>query len=567
MEKSSAQRLSLETWKQFLKIAKPFFVSEVRWKVWGLLLTLLALSFSINGLGVLMGKIVSNYMDALAAREATDFYANLFWFIAAILCAAPVGVMYRYTEEKFALLWRKWLTQHYLKRYFDHRSYYRINIEKALDNPDQRMTDEIRAFAGTTISFLLIILNAIVNLCAWTAVLWSLSKSLAGACFFYALVGSVGTMLIGRRLAALNFAQQKKEADFRYRLVQIRDNSESIALYSGEDKEAVQINYRLRDVLFNQNLLIGWYRNLGFFVRSYDLLKPMIPMLIVAPFILSGAKEIGSLGLATTAFNYVLDALSIVVSQFERLSGFAATTSRLGSLSEELDKGDRYCIWPRDNPTWITLGHSSNLILENLTVLTPNRQRVLIENLSLELPEGEHLLITGASGVGKSALFRTIAGLWTDGQGVIKRPELEDVVFLPQTPYMVIGTFRQQMLYSTRDHEIQDEELSEVLQKVGLHSLLSRVGGFDAEMDWVNTLSLGEQQRIAFARLLLAKPHIAFVDEATTALGLDNERELYSLLKNTGKSYVSIGHRPSLLPYHNKQLEILDEGRWRIAKI
>jgi putative ATP-binding cassette transporter len=210
------------------------------------------------------------------------------------------------------------------------------------------------------------------------------------------------------------------------------------------------------------------------------------------------------------------------------------------------------------------------LRLEKLTVMTPNRQRTLISELSLALGKGENLLVTGASGVGKSALFRAIAGLWTDGQGTIKRPELEQLVFLPQTPYMLLGSFRQQLLYSTLPDatvSITDEALADVLEKVRLGELLKRIGGFDVEMDWVNVLSLGEQQRIAFARLLLARPEISFIDEATTALDLENERHLYYMLKDLRHSYVSIGHQVSLHAYHDVHLQLLDGGKWRLEML
>lgn len=566
MQKSSNQRFSFSTWRRFVTIAKPFFFSTERFKALGLLILLLTLSMSVTRVSVWMSEIAGNYMNALTERKSEDFYRNIRLFALAVMCATPVVVLYRFTEDKFALLWRRWLTQFYITRYFSHRSYYRINLERSLDNPDQRIADEIRTFTGTSISFFLIFLNSIINLWAWSYVLWRVSPALSATSFLYAFLGSLGTMIIGRRLVSLNFAQQKKEADFRYRLVQIRDNSESVALYRGEDKEAIQIQYRLRDALHNLNVLIGWNRNLGFFTRTYEYFKAVVPVLIVAPLYFSEKTNFGALTQATIAFAWVLDALSLIVSQFERLSAFAATIARLGALSEELDKGDRYCVWPREDPTWITIGTDSKLVLENLSIMTPNRQRTLVSGLSLTAGEGQRLLITGASGVGKTALFRAIAGLWTDGHGVIKRPELESLVFLPQTPYMLLGSFRQQLLYSTRSTPCSDAELAEVLERVRLGELLSRIGGFDAEMDWVNVLSLGEQQRIAFARLLLAKPRIAFLDEATTALDLDDENHLYGLLKSVGQNYISIGHRASLVAHHDSHLELLADGKWRMSQ-
>lgn len=568
MQKSSTQRFDSSTWQRFLAIVKPFFLSEQKWAAATMLITLIALSWAVTKFSVWMSEYAGLYMTALSERNGEKFYKNMWLFAVTVLCTTPFAVMYRYTEEMLGLRWRRWLTQHYLGRYFSHRSYYRINIERSLDNPDQRMADEIRNFTGTCLSFFLIFFNSLINLWAWSLVLWSVSRVLTVSAFLYAFMGSLVTMIVGRRLVALNFAQQKKEADFRYRLVQVRDNSESIALYRGEEKEATQVQYRLRDALRNLSMLIGWNRNLGFFTRSYDYFKGLVPIAIVAPIYFSDTTiELGAFTQTTIAFAWVLDALSLIVSQFERLSSFAATVARLGALAEELDRGDRYCVWPRENPTWITIGTDSKLTVQNLTVMTPNRQRTLIKDLSFMLEEGEHLLITGASGVGKSAFFRAIAGLWTDGQGTIKRPELEEIVFLPQTPYMILGTFRQQLLYSMRDGSVGDRELKEVLERVRLGELLSRVGGFDIEWDWSSVLSLGEQQRIAFARLLLAKPKIGFLDEATTALDLENEKYMYGLLQESKRTYVSIGHRTSLIPYHDLHLELLDDGKWRLAKI
>ena len=567
MQRSANQSFDLATWRRFVAISKPFFFSEVRFKALGLLAALVTLSVCVTRLSIWMSELAGSYMNALTGQNSEGFYESIGWFIVAVLCTVPVSVMYRFTEEKLALLWRSWLTQHYLERYFAHRSYYRINLERSLDNPDQRMADEIRIFAGTSISFMLIFMNSVVNLWAWSAVLWRVSGTLTATSFLYACLGSLGTMLIGRRLVSLNFAQQKKEADFRYRLVQVRDNSESIALYRGEEKESRQISARLEEAVRNQSSLIAWNRNLGFFIRCYDFFKGMVPVLIMAPLYLNQRINFGTLTQATIAFTWVLDALSLIVSQFERLSAFAATIARLGALAEELDKGDRYCVWPRANPTWISFGTDPSLKLEGLTVMTPNRQRTLIRDLNYELGDGQQLLITGASGVGKSALFRAIAGLWTDGHGTIMRPELEQVVFLPQVPYMLLGTLRDQLLYSTLDRTVADSELQEVLGSVQLGELLERVGGFDVELDWVNLLSLGEQQRIAFARLLLAKPEIAFLDEATTALDVDNERCMYDLLRASRCRYVSIGHRKSLFAYHNVHLELLDNGGWQIEQL
>lgn len=567
MQKGSIQKLDLSTWRNFLDLAKPFFVSEKRGVAFGLVFLLIVLSLTVTRVNIWMSEIIGRYMDAFTEKNVEEFYTFISWFAVAVLCASPVSVFYRYTEEKFGLAWRRWLTNNFLARYFSNRSYYRINLEKTLDNPDQRIVDEIKIFTGTSISFLLILFNAVVNLVAWSIVLLKVSATLSIASFIYAFLGSLVTMIIGRRLVALNFAQVKKEADFRYSLVKVRDNAESIALYRGEDREGFLIGKRLRDVLKNFNILIGWYRNLGFFTKTYDYFKPIIPVLIAAPLYFAEEIKFGTVTQATIAFTWVLDALSLIISQFERLSAFASTIARLSSLSEEIDKGARFCVWPRENETWITIGISDNLAAKNLTVMTPNRQRVLIKDLSFELAAGQRLIVTGASGVGKTSLFRAIAALWTDGQGTIMRPELNQLVFLPQTPYMVAGSFRQQLRYIERQKELSDERLMEVIELVGLSETVRRLGGLNAEYDWANVLSLGEQQRVAFARLFLARPALSLLDESTTALDLEAENEMYKLLQSSGKSFVSIGHRQSLMQYHDYHLELTGGGLWRYLPV
>jgi len=395
---------------------------------------------------------------------------------------------------------------------------------------------------------------------SFAGILWAKSQLLVGVVLAYSLIGTLLTVLMGRRLVRLNYDQLRYEADFRYALVHVRDNAESIAFYRGEAQEVQRISGRFWQVLRNYNLLIGWQRNLSFLTTAYRYLPVVLPYLVLFPQYFSGKIQFGDMTQANFAFAQVYGALSLIVSQIEQITNFAAGVDRLAALTETMTADTAA-------PERIRFEEAPQMALEDVTVLTPNGQRTLVEHLSVHLPPEACLIIVGPSGVGKSSLLRAIAGLWQRGMGTIRRPALDTMLFLPQRPYMILGSLRVQLLYPAIHHAISEAALRHVLEQVHLAELPERVGGWDVELDWADVLSLGEQQRLAFARLLLTQPQYAMLDEATSALDVQNEEHLYRLLQAAAITYVSVGHRPSVLQYHQHVLELTGEGRWRLLPV
>ncbi|MCX6876596.1 MAG: ABC transporter ATP-binding protein/permease [Verrucomicrobia bacterium] len=560
------ERLS-KTLRQLWQITRAFFHSERRGKARVLLCLLLALSVAYVGVIVLTSYAGRDLITAIEKKNIDAYWGALGRYLGTFVVAVLINVFYRWAEQSLALLWREWTSQHLLKRYFNNRAYYRLRGSESIDNPDQRIAEDVRNFTIDSLSYALMVVNSVMTLIGFLGVLWSISGLLVGVALGYAVVGTFVCFVIARRLVGLHYDKYQKEADFRYGLVRVRDNAESIAFYRGEKREHLDLVHRLGAVVANMRDIIAWNRNLGFFRNSYNYLALVVPIVIVAPMFMSGKMQFGVVTQTLGAFAQVLGAVSIIADNFEGLSAYLAGIQRLGILWDDLDDFDA------DEDRIARESHqqldetSTNVKLDKLTVLTPDGAKVLATDLSFALRANQSLMIMGASGSGKSSILRTIAGLWPGGPGSLERPALNQLMFLPQRPYMVPGSLRDQLRYPQHDCGVDDEEIRKVVERVNLLDVFGRVDGdLDRVIDWTNVLSLGEQQRVAFARLFLRRPRFAFLDEATSALDEDNQKRLYELICQSGIGFISVGHRVTLVQFHQRLLQLKSAGAWELTE-
>ncbi|MEI8311996.1 MAG: ABC transporter ATP-binding protein/permease [Verrucomicrobiota bacterium] len=554
--------------RRFAQLAKAFFIYGTRHEARMFVVFLLLLSVAAGLVQVLVSYAGRNFVTSLTQRDTVGFYRNLFVYLGTFAIAIPVEVFYRYCAERLSLFWRQWLTNILVSRFFFNRAYYRLRNSERVDNPDQRISEDVRSFTTAVLGYLLTLINSGVTLFAFTGVLFTISWKLPIVVLIYAGAGTLLSILIGKRLVGMHFLQYQKEADFRYALVRVRENAESIAFLRGEKHEQRDLWIRFSKVVGNTLRIIGWNRTLGFFTNGYNYLALIVPMLILGPMFIGGQIEYGVVTQAQGAFAEVLMALSVIVAQFEGLSSFAAAINRLGDLWDELDDYDIED-FRAERETAIEVNEDAvELRLNDLTIQTPDKEKTLTRGLSFTLPPGKSVLIMGDSGTGKSSLLRTIAGLWQSGKGTIERPNINRLIFLPQSPYMMQGTLREQLVYPRSPDGADDRLIGEALSKVNLTEVLDRVDGdLGQTEDWTNLLSLGEQQRISFARIFLNKPQIAFLDESTSALDERNEQLLYRNLMETGISFFSVGHRSTLKEFHDFLIVLDRDGGFQISDL
>ena len=558
-------------------LSAPYFRSEEKWKARALLVSIVVLNLASVYMLVLLNEWNRVFYDALQNKDAAVFWRELGRFTYLAFGFIIIAVYKFYLTQLLEVRWRTWMTAHYLDRWLSGHAFYRLELMRYTreagappDNPDQRIQEDLNLFTTYSVSLSMGLLNALVTLASFVGILWGLSGAwsftvggstweIAGFMVWmavvYALLGSVVTHFIGRRLIGLNFTQQRREADFRHHLVRVREYSESIALDRGEGVERAHLGQRFAGVLSNYLSLLKAQKNLTWFTVGFSQAAVVFPFIVAAPRFFSGAIQLGELMQIASAFGRVQDALSWFVDNYDSLARWRATTDRLTSFEDSFT-----AVAPADTGLVATeSGASSSLLASGLSLSLPTGER-LLDQASLTLSSGDAVLLKGPSGSGKSTLFRALAGLWPFARGEVQRPAgfAQDAMFLPQRPYFPDGPLREALAYPEPPDRYSDDTLRDALVQALLPELAHRL---DEENSWGQKLSGGEQQRLAIARALLKKPRWLFADEATSALDEPAERTLYARLleslRQRGGALVSIAHRPGVAVHHNRQWELV----------
>ena len=562
----------LSTLATVWRISSPYFRSEDRWRGRVLLAAVIAIELSIVGISVLINAWNARFYNALQARDWHAFIYQLGYFCVLATAYILLAVYQLYLNQWLQIRWRRWLTAAYLDHWLGGANHYRMQLlGDAADNPDQRIANDIASFINLTLNIGLQVLNACVTLASFMVILWALSAAaplqifgvrvgipgyLLWAAVIYAGIGTALTHLIGRALIALNFQQQRYEADFRFNLVRVRENSEQIALLEGDQAERGRLLDRFGNVVANWYAIMTRQKKLTFFTAGYSQISIIFPYLVVSPAYFAGVIQLGGLMQTANAFNQVQNALSVFVNAYVSLAEWRAVIERLSGFDQSVAAAR--AVASAEPSIAVAPGEAPAICFQHLTVRLPNGVP-LVNAHDLSIKVGERVLVSGPSGAGKSTLFRALAGVWPFGAGTIALPKGARVMILPQRPYFPIAPLAEAVCYPAEPGSYDVAQVAELVSAVGLPRLAERI---EEEAHWNRLLSPGEQQRLGIARAILHAPDYLFLDEATASLDEPAEAALYALLERrlARATIVSIGHRSTLAAFHGRRLTMASEG-------
>ncbi|HET7679663.1 MAG TPA: ABC transporter ATP-binding protein/permease [Xanthobacteraceae bacterium] len=557
------------------RLASPYFRSEDRWAGRVLLAAVIAIELSLVAIDVMINHWNNRFYNALQDRDWDAFVSELLFFCMLAAAFILLAVYQLYLNQWLQIRWRRWMTQHYLERWLAGATHYRMQLlGDAADNPDQRIADDIKKFIdGENGAGILPIgiglLSSVVTLASFIVILWGLSEAapislfgwpipgyLVWAALIYALVGTLLTHLIGRKLVGLNFMQQRYEADFRFNLVRVRENSEQIGLLEGEKAETDRLLDRFGRVVTNWHGIMIRTKRLTFFTAGYRQASTVFPYIVVSPAYFSGAVQLGGLMQTASAFSSVQGALSFFINTYSQLAEWASVIDRLDGF-DKATAAKAAAVTSRVIELHSVSGKRS-LDMDDLAIRLPDEQP-LVDADGISIKAGDRVLVTGPSGAGKSTLFRAIAGIWPFGSGKISVPADAEVMLLPQRPYFPVARLSSAIAYPAEPGTFDNETIKAALNAVGLPAMAERL---EEEAHWNRMLSLGEQQRLGIARALLHAPDYLFLDEATASLDEAAEAAVYRLLQERlpRTTIVSIGHRSTLADFHTRRLTLVRDG-------
>jgi vitamin B12/bleomycin/antimicrobial peptide transport system ATP-binding/permease protein len=552
------------------RLARPYWTSEEKWSARGLLLATIALNLGNVYINVRLNVWRNAFYNALQKLDANEFFHQLLIFSILAAFYVVMAVYAFYLTQLLQIRWRRWLTHRYLGTWLTDRAYYRLELTSATDNPDQRISEDLNQFTSYILTLSLGLLTAVVSLASFLVILWGLSGPasiplgsfgtvyipayLVWTAILYAGVGTWLTIKIGWPLVPLNFAQQRYEADFRFSMVRLRQNTESVAFYGGEPVELKVFGDRFQSLFQNFWSIIKRQKLLLWFTAGYNQIAIIFPVVVVAPRYFAQQISLGGLMQVVGAFSSVQESLSFIINSYTTIATLQAVTQRLTGFEDRLTAIQRAV---REPQRIVVRRDETGVGLDGVDLDLPDG-KPLLRGVAFERAPGEAVLVSGPTGAGKSTLLRAIAGLWPYGQGEIRLGKGK-VLFVPQRPYLPLGTLTDLLLYPREagSEPISRERLVSALTAVGLGALVDEL---DSVEDWSQRLSPGEQQRIAFARILLSEPGVIFLDESTSALDEQSEAELYGLLRSASwrPTIVSVGHRTTLRSFHDQVVDVTD---------
>lgn len=570
------QKISIDA----LKIARAYWWSEEKWMAWILILTVIGLNLGLVYISVRINAWHSIFYQVIQNYNESGFFKAVGEFAALAVCYTLLRGYQLYLRMILHARWRRWMTRQYLDTWLSNQTYYRLQLMTgdATDNPDQRLSEDIELFVTLTLRLSLDLLQDIATILSFVIILWQLSGIvflsvgpyripiygyLVWAAICYAIVGTYYTVKLGYPLVGLDFNQQRYEADFRYSLMRLRENAESIALYAGEQSEKQNFWERYKRIFGNYLNIAEMRKRLMWLTTGYSQISVVFAILVASPRYFEGKIHLGHMFQIIDAYNRVQTGFSFAIDSFTRIAQWRAVVNRLNSFVLNMDLArpglpDNYQFTVLKSPKPV-------YIAKSLTIDLPNGEG-LIRHFNLSLKSGERLLIAGPSGCGKSTLLRALAGIWPYVNGEIIVPANDKVMFVPQKAYLPLCTLQGVLLYPGFAKSILEPTMKTTLEVCRIPYLIGKLNTFE---NWGQVLSLGEQQRVAFAQVLLQKPNWLFLDEATSALDEPTERVIYKLLREKlpQTAIISVGHRNTLLEHHSTKLELDLEGHWVIQKI
>jgi putative ATP-binding cassette transporter len=521
---------------RFVRSVGDFSSSDVGWRAKLIFGAVVALLCAATGLQVLNSYVGRNFMTAIANENEPEFARQAVLYIGVFAASTVVAVLAQFGQDRLGLLWRGWLTRRATQVYLTDGAFYHLSVTGELANPDQRIADDIRAFTVTTLSFTMLILNSSFQIISFSGVLWMISRPLFLVAVLYAAFGSFLTILLGRPLVRLNYDQLDKEAHFRSGLIHVREHAEAILLSGSVRRQARLLQPRLDSLLENFRQIIAINRNVGFFSTGYNWLIQIIPAVIVAPAFFAGKVEFGVVTQSAMVFATLVAAFSLIVSQFQSLSSYAAVLTRLSFLIEASENSQTLT-----GPRIDIAQQDGQLSYEQLTLLTSTGDQPLIADLSISIAAGGRVLVAGPNQAAGVALFKATAGAAVAGSGRIVLPASKGVCFLPERPYLPPGSLRQVLEHDEQSNPASNDQILRVLHDLELDRMVGEAGGLDAEMDWGNRLSLQDQQLLAFARILLVAPSFVFLDRVGASLGARLMARVLEMLSERSIGYVVNG--------------------------